>query len=143
MFNVLMSNISRFSFFCQGTLDLLHYLISNFDFNEFFVFRVELDAQIDNLILKQKQLLLFPTLSPTKSISSGSTVNNANVKVSKYIWPFRQQLIYSVLNFCECGVDPTNVIFSLLCYTPGSIYKKFLIEQINKQNFSLVKFLKF
>lgn len=117
IFNVLISQISRFLTYCQSTLDLLHYLISNYDFDENFAFRVDLEYQINYLIKEQKQSSIFLT------------------NTSPYIWSFRQQIIYSILNFCDPESDPTNLLFSLFCYTPNSIYKMFLNDQKFKQNF--------
>lgn len=137
MFNVLMSNISRFSTYCQSALDLLYYLISNFDFDESFIFCVELDVQINNLIKEQRQSSIFSITSLTKPTKYTFNTDNKNDNTiqSKYIWCLRQQLIYSLLNFCEPEIDPTNMLFSLFCYTPSSIYKMFLSEKKLKQDF--------
>ncbi|KAI1720709.1 phosphatidylinositol 3- and 4-kinase domain-containing protein [Ditylenchus destructor] len=100
-FNVLINNIARLQLFKSGTLRLIEFLISHYDFDEASVFRAEL---ISKTTIKQE-------------------FGNSDAKVvedTKKEWTFRIQLISATL--CDSEIsqvnETTNLLLCLLCYHP-------------------------
>lgn len=66
LFNVLISNISRLSIFKAGTIELIYFLIANYEFEESLIFRAELtqnNSLQQNYEWSFRQQLMFSLLS--------------------------------------------------------------------------------